>query len=271
MKLRLLSLGILLTAISAGASEEMIGALLRSMADGRPVPTDEVFFRTANEDSLSQLSVDDIKNLLPMAKKLLEDPRPEARRDGLACFWGVTLRHSLVGFLDSTDLLEPYVADLLRIADDHSNPLRSLALQTLSNTKPSVSPKTLAYLSSHLADKSNTAEEAAAMAWTLLKAESDPLTHEVIAFVRKQNDPKVTEAVLRCFQVLPATKNSDALDFIGSSLNNPDVWVRRRAVEAIERLPMVARSPFLGRLLQLATDPNEPTEIRSAAEEALQK
>ena len=71
--------------------------------------------------------------------------------------------------------------------------------------------------------------------------------------------------------MLPATKNSDALDFIGSSLDAPEVWVRRRAVEAVERLPLVERSPFLAQLSRLSTDPKEPAEIRSAAAEALKK
>lgn len=271
MRAWLVCLSIFLTTICGKAAEEGIGALLRSMVDGGPVPTEETFFRVASEDSLGQLSDADVKEILPLAQRLLRDSRADARKCGLVVFLGVTLRHSSVGFLDSTELLEPYVPDILSIAADHSNPLQNTALEVLSNTKPKVSPRTLAFFAAHLADKDNTAEETATLAWTLLRAGSDPLTHDVIAFARKQNDPKVIEAVLRCFHVLPPTQNSDALDFIGSSLDSKDVWVRRRAVEAIERLPLGSRSPFLYRLNQLATDPNEPNEIRSAAADALKK
>jgi HEAT repeat protein len=171
---------------------------------------------------------------------------------------------------DSQVLLEPYVPDLLRIADDHASPLRDFALNVLSGTWPKVSSKTLAYLAAHLADNDNTPGEAGSMACTLLRAGSDLLAHDAIAFVRKQDRHETVEAVLRCFGLHPTT-NADALAFIGSSLDSPDLWIRRRAVEAVARVPLVERSPFLNQLNRLSTDPNEPTEIRSAAADALKK
>lgn len=179
------------------------------------------------------------------------------------------LRASLGRRSESTDLLEPYVPDLLAVGD-RSSPLRRMALGVLVYTKPKVSPKTIAYFSAHLSDRDNTVDDVNVMAWTLLEEGSDSLTQRVVAFVRGQSDPKVIEAVLRCFLVFTA-KNSDALAYIGSSLDSPDVWVRRRAVEALQRLPLVARSPFLEQLNRLATDPKEPAEVRSEAAEALRK
>jgi len=237
------------------------------MTDGGPLPSEKVFYDTVNEDDFNRLSADTVREFLPLARTLLKDSRPEARRYGLMCFFAVTLRRSL----DSEPLLEPYVPDILRIADDRASPLRPMAMEVLGNTRPRLSPKTLAYLTTHLADKDNTTEDTGWMACMLFRAGTDTLTHDVIAFVRKQDKPEVMQEVLKCFRVLRITKTADALSLIGSSLDSPDVLVRRRAVEAVADLPLVERSPFLAQLSRLSTDPNEPTEIRSMATEALKK
>jgi HEAT repeat protein len=254
-----------LMAIPSWAAEERISTLLRSLLAGGTVPSENVFYDAINEDYVRGLSADGVRDFLPLARTVLRDSRPEARRYGLMCFFAVTLR-----FSDSEPLLEPYIPDLLRIADDHANSLRLMALSILCNTVPRVSQRTLAYLAAHLADKENSAAETGTMAWTLLQAGSDRLTKDVIAFVRKQNNREVTEATLRYFHVHP-TKNSDALAFIGDSLDSTDLWIRRRAVEAVADVPMVERSPFLAQLSRLSADPSEPHEIRSMAAEALKK
>jgi hypothetical protein len=264
-KLGLTVVCVSLTVAPRLAADERISALLRSMLDHGEVPAENVFYDTINEDYIRGLSADSVREFLPLARTALRDSRPAAQRYGLMCFFAVTLR-----FSDSEPLLEPYVPDLLRVADDHANPLRPMALHVLGGTLPKVSAKTLAYLAAHLADKENSADETGAMAWTLLQFGSDRLTQDVIAFVRKQNKHEVTEAVLRCFHAYP-TKNAEALAFIGDSLDNPDVGLRRRALEAVVDLPLVERAPFLAKLNRLATDPNEPTEIRSMAAEGLKK
>jgi len=255
-----------LAAVPTWAAEERISGLLRSMTVGGPLPAENAFHEAVDEDYVNQLSPDSVKEFLPLARALLQDPRPEARKYGLTCFLVVTLRRAL----DSEPLLEPYIPDLLRIADDRASPLRLMALFVLGNTYPKVSSRTLEYLAAHLADKDNTTDDASAMLGTLLRAGSDPLTHDVIAFARKQNKHEVSEAVLKCLR-LYRTKNADALAFIGDSLDSRDAWTRRMAVEAVATMPLVERSPFLAQLSRLSADPNEPTEIRSMAAEALKK
>ena len=266
MKLWLLVSGLCLTMFPGWGAEERISVLLRSMVDGGPVPTEKVFYETIGEDYINQLSADSITELLPLARTLLHDSRPEARRYGLMCFFAVTLR-----FSDGEPLLEPYVSDLLSIVDNRANPIRPMAMEVLGNMWPRLSPKTLAYLAAHLADKDNAAEDTGWMACTLLRASSDSMTHDVIAFLRKQDKPEVTVRVLMCFHALPPTKNADALAFIGSSLDSPDASTRRNAVEAVADLPLAERSPFLAQLSRLSTDSKEPKETRSAAAEALKK
>jgi len=182
------------------------------------------------------------------------------------CFLAVTLRRSL----DSEPLLEPYVPELLAIAGDRAGGLRAMAMHVLGSTWPEVSPRTIAYLATHLADKDNTPEEAGWMACTLLRAGSDAITHDVVAFVRKQDQHEIVLKVLQWFHVHPA-RNADALAFIGASLDSPDVWIRRTALEAVGRVSLADRSPFLTQLNRLSTDPNEPPEVRSAAAEVLKQ
>jgi HEAT repeat protein len=265
MKLGLIVACVSLIAVPSLAIEERIRALLRSMADGGAVPTDKVFYDSFDEDYVRGLSAESVREFLPLVRTVLQDSRPEARRYGLECFFAVTLR-----FSDGETLLEPYVPDLLRVASDRASPLRPMAMEVLGNTWPKLSPKTLAYIAAHVADKENTADDTGWMACTLFRAGMDPPIHGLIAFVRKENQHETVETVLRCFHLYP-TKNADVLAFIGSSLDNSDTWIRRRAVEAVERVPLVERSPFFAQLNRLATDPNQPTEIRSAAAEALKK
>jgi hypothetical protein len=141
----------------------------------------------------------------------------------------------------------------------------------LGNTLPKLSPRTLAYVSAHLTDKDHEAGDTGWMACKLLQGGTDSSTHDVIAFVRKQNKPEVIQKVLECFRVLPIPKTADVLSLIGVGLDSPSEWTRRRAVEVLDRLPLGERSPFLAQLSRLSTDSNEPTEIRSAAAEALRK
>jgi HEAT repeat protein len=265
MKLWLLVVGLCLTIAPGCASEERISVLLRSMVDGGPVPTEKAFYDTLDEEYVNQLSPEGVSEFLPWAAKLLADSRPDAQRYGLMCFFAVTTRRAL----DSEALLEPYVPNLLRIASDRASPLQNMARFVLGNTYPRISPKTLEYMAAHLIDKDNTPAETGAMACALLRDGSDARTHDVIAFVRNQDKPEVTGEVLKCFRILPPTNNADALAFVGSNLDSSDASVRRSAVEVVGRLPLVERSPFLARLSRLATDPNEPAEIRSAAAEAL--
>jgi len=237
------------------------------MSDGGPLPSEQQFYGMVHEDYVNRLPLDSVKEFLPLARKLLQDTRPEARKYALMCFLVVTLRRSL----DSQELLEPYIPDLLRLADDRANPLRPMALQILGGTSPELSSKTLTYLAAHVADKDNTPQDTGWMACMLLKDGSDPqLIHDVVSLVQKQNQHDAVISVLGCLRLYP-TKNADALAFVGSSLDSPDEWVRRRAVEAVERIPLVERSPFLEQLHRLATDPRQPTEIRSGAAEALKK
>lgn len=248
------------------ATEERISHMLRSTLDGGPLPAEKVFYDTINDDYVRQLSPESVKAILPLARTMLQDSRPEARKYGLVCFLTITA----LRFADSEQLLEPYISDLMRVADDRASTLRPMAIFVLGNTWPKVSPITLAYMAAHLADKENTAAEASGIAWILLRTGSDPLIHDVIAFARKENRQEVSEPILRGLHQFP-TKNAEALAFIGENFDSRDEWLRRRAIEAVQRLPLTERTPFLGHLHRLANDPKEPTVIRSLAAEALKK
>jgi hypothetical protein len=254
-------------AVVGGCSEHRISGLLRAIADGGPLPTEGVFYETVNEDYIDKLSADEVKDFLPLAQKLLTDPRPDARRYGLASFLAVAVRR----FRDSESLLEPYVPDLLKIAADRRNTLRPMALHILGNTWPKRSPITVSYLKLHLRDEENTPQDIGWMACVLLQEQSDELTRDVLEFVEKRNNPETLQNVLGCFHVLPPAQSTYAVSFIGRSLNNPDLWVRRKALEAIERVPFVERAPFLAQLNRLANDARQPSEIRSIATELLKK
>jgi HEAT repeat protein len=267
MRLWLLFSVFCLAAVPGQAAEERVSALLRTLVNGGSLPTEEAFRAAVDEQYVNQLSADEVKQFLPLARALLQDSRPEARRFGLQCFLVVTLRRSL----DSEALLEPYIPSLLRIAADRTSPFRTMARVVVGNTQPNISPQTLEYIAVHLADKDNTQEETGAMACALLKDGSDRVVHDAITFVRKQDKAEVIQEVLTCIRVIPIRKTADVLALIGFGLDSPDVWVRRRAVEAVADMPLVERPRFLAQLSRLSADPSEPPEIRSLAAEALKK
>jgi hypothetical protein len=75
------------------AAEERVSPLLRSMLDGGTLPTEKVFFDIVNDNYISQLSADNINEFLPLARTLLQNSRPEARKYGLMCFNAITCHH----------------------------------------------------------------------------------------------------------------------------------------------------------------------------------
>ncbi|MGC4054425.1 MAG: hypothetical protein QM757_35540 [Paludibaculum sp.] len=267
MKLRLALVGLLLITVPCCAQRERISSMLKSMENGGPVPSENVFWETVDSEYVNQLSTDRVSEFLRPAGRLLRDARPDARRYGLMCFHAVTLRPSL----DGGPLMEPYVPDLLRIYSDRTDPFRETAMAILSRFYPKTSRMTLDYLKAHLADKENETRHTGWMACTLLATRDDTLTRDVIAFVRKQDNAEVIMEVLTCVRVRPILKTADVLSLIGYGLDSPAEWTRRRAVEAAADLPLVERSPFLAQLNRLAADPKEISEIRAAAANALKK
>lgn len=268
MKSMILIVSICLTSTPGFSSDERISGLIRATANGGPVPSEKMLDETVTEDYVRNLSSDGVKDFLPLAAKLLSDPRLEARDVGLRCFMAVTLFR----WNDSEALIEPYVPGLLRIADDRSSPLlRNTARYVLGNTRPKMSQKTLAYTAANLTDKSNTVEEIGAMACALLRYGSPPVVHDVFAYIRSRGEPLLDHMIVSCIRNLPTMTNTEILDYIGASLDSPDSYVRRIAVEAVDRLPKDKRSPFLSRLGRMSTDPGETAEVRSAALEALKE
>lgn len=268
MKSMFLIVSICLTSTLGFASDERVSALIRATANGGPVPSEKMFDETVTEDYVRNISPEGVKEFLPLAAKLLSDPRLEARDVGLRCFMAVTLFR----WNDSEALIEPYVPDLLRIADDRASPLlRNTARYILGNTRPKMSQKTVAYTVSHLKDASNTPEETGAMACALLKDGSPPLVHDMFAYVRSRSEPLLDVAVVSCLRALPARTSTEILVFIRASLDSPDSAVRRVTAEIIARLPVVERSTFLSQLGRMSTDPRETAAVRSAALEALKE
>src|SRR6266567_5689485 len=80
MRLWLLVIGLWLALAPGCAAQEWVSALLRSMTDGGPLPSEKVFYDTVNEDDFNRLSADTVREFLPLARTLLKDSRPEARR-----------------------------------------------------------------------------------------------------------------------------------------------------------------------------------------------
>lgn len=267
MKTRLVLVGLFLVMIPCCAQRERISSMLHSMENGGPVPSEKVFWETVDEEYVKKLPPDRVRAFLLPAGRLLRDPRPEARKYALMCLIPVVLRPSF----DSQALLEPYVPDLLRLLNDRADPLREMPKAILSYSLPKISSQTIDYLKAHLADKENDTRDTGWMAWMLLDTRNVTLTQDVIAFVRKQDNPEVIGEVLRCVHVRHIHKTAEVLSLIGYGLDSPGEWTRRMAVEAVADMPLVERSPFLAQLNHLAADPKETPEIRGAAARALRE
>jgi hypothetical protein len=263
---KLLMLSILMSRISF-ADEVAIRQLLQGVlnqAPDVPVPQPEELGSSLNENAMLSLEPGQVTNLLPLARKCLESSRLDVRRVGLSAILGIRFRS------DSTALLRPYLGDLEMIAASPTDPLKRGALYILGSTNPKPSQEAISFLSGRLAAKADLPPETLMIAAAILRAapEDSALVHKTLVAVRAQSDTRVQIGVLAQLGLIK-TRNSEALDFIATSLDSHDPFVRRAAVDSVDRLDSDTKATFFDRLQSIAADPNESQEIRSEAKAAL--
>jgi HEAT repeat protein len=223
------------------------------------------FFSVVNENTVRSLSPADIEELLPLARRSLQSSSVDVRRSGVLLLMAIGLRP------DSAGLLEPYVEDLEVIAGDSTNAFRQGALYILGSTKPNVSAKVAEFLAMHLGDKSNSQGEKLMIAASLLRSSSDPaIIQKTLKFVDAQSDTSVKAGVLMQLGALK-TRNTEAVAFIGRSLESADLYLREAAVDCVGKLDVGVRANFINQLKRIAEDPKESSETRSRAESVMKE
>ena len=167
-------------------------------------------------------------------------------------------------------MLEPYVETLGNLLDGPTGPYRRGVLVILTMTKPAISPKAIAILTTHLEDKHSSPEESSGIVWALITAaSSDPvILHKVLNFVAKRSEVEITISALQALHPLQP-QDAEALDFIGKSLDGSREFVREAAVNAVQGWKREVRAKFAAQLGRIAVDPEEREEVRSRAAAAL--
>jgi hypothetical protein len=265
----LLCVGLALTLMPCWAGVDEIKHLFQTaLASGGAVPSRIEFFSAVNEDTVRPLSVQEVNNALPLAKRALDSRQTEMGQYGLLFFMVVGLRP------DSSKLLEPYVDDLGALANGPkgAQSLRHGALLLLGTTHPSIIPKAVPYLLGNLEDEANSGEETLTIAASLLEAfpANREIIEKVVGFVQSRSDTGLTTGVLR--QVgLMKSRDPRALSLIGSNLDSANRGIRYAAVDAVSRLDRDVRGQFARQVARIATDDKESAELRSMADAALTK
>ncbi len=246
----------------AGQIERLLRSTLSDTPRGEAVNTEEI--RSQIYDSAETLTSSEVESLLPLAMQCLRSSRFQARSAGLSMFISITLRQ------DSSKMLEPYVETLGNLLDGPTGPYRRGVLVILTMTKPEISPKAIATLEAHLEDKHSSAEESSGIVWALItSATSNQLIrHNVLKFVTKQSNAEITSSALHALHLV-RPPDTEALNFIGKSLDSNSPSVRDSAVNVVGGFDREVRVRFAAQLGRIAGDAEEREEVRSRASAAL--
>jgi len=263
LSMTLLAAALLCRASDLGQLQQLYEGILHSENDAS-LPKRESLDTQDMEDRLKALTAEDARALLPIGQECLHSERARVREEGLALFFGISLR------LDSAVLLEPYIDDLGRLLRSPYAALRKPAMFLLAQGLPAPSPRAVKYLRDHMHAASSDAEEVRGIAGTLLyRRPVDPATlHEVLALVHTRDDPSTTAGVVNNLGSFRITAE-EALNFIKDGLKNPDSGVRREAVRAISMLDRDVRATFTEELQRVAGDSAEAPDIRKLAQGVL--
>jgi hypothetical protein len=260
----------LLAVMSATAQESPIGQLYKSIlgqSSGGGVPTFDEINNTVNETTVRALSVAEVTELLPLARQCIQSARPELREAGFSLFLAVDLR------FDSAELLEPYIDDFGRLLDGTGSdtPLRRGVFFILGSMSPKLPSKAIAVLNAHLEDSRNSTQETITIAASLLEAlpADAPTLHKILLVVANRSDSDLTNTVIRTLG-LTRSRLPEAMDYIAANLNQKDVYLRTSAVDAASRLDKDKKALFFSKLNQIASDPEEPQNLRNQAAAALE-
>jgi hypothetical protein len=222
-------------------------------------------------DAVRTMPVAEIATIIPLALQCTQSANALVREAGIDFFF------EMMGRFDSANVLEPYIDDLGKLADEKDNPLRQGILFILGSLLPKIPDKAIAYLEANL--ERGSTQEASAITASLLKASrgsllhpvpADPsIVHKVIAFTTARADEDLTSNVLHELG-LYRIQIPEAINFISANLNESNPRLRAAAVEGASRLDKDARAQLRGQLSQIASDPKEVKEVRQQAVQALE-
>ena len=208
--------------------------------------------------------VGEMTQLLSLADKCLGSPRASIRDQGLLIFYMTIFRP------DSSSLIKPHVEDIAPSLDAKDLAVKRTAIVILGASKPNVLPHALDLVSAHLEDFDNTRLEAGLIVAAVINArasDQDGL-QTVLKFVSSHPGFKLKVDTLRLLGLNNVTVEA-GLSYIREAINDPDVDVRKAALQAVIRLPRQVRQTFSQQVRVLLARPNEPSEVRSLAEKAL--
>jgi hypothetical protein len=265
-------------ALSASAQETPIHQLYRNILTqpGGGFPKGDEIFAQVNEVTVRALSQTEVDAILPLVFQCVHSPTEEVRGAGSAFLISVMLR------FDSAKLLESYIDDLGKLADEKDNARRRLAVVILGGLIPRPPDKAIAYLEANLENSRNSSQETQSIAASLLHASklmdssnlshwapADPsIVHKVLAFVAAHPDTDLTSNVLHEIG-LEAIQVPEAIDFVSANLDGVDPRLRAAAVEGASRLDKDTRAQFSSQLKRIASDPKEDKNVRNQAAQAL--
>jgi HEAT repeat protein len=262
----ILTISMVIGLSPAWAGADQIKTLFHDMLESGAVPDQQRFFSEINESTIIPLSVQDVNELLPLARQALHSPKIEIRQYAMVFLTSVGLRS------DSATLLEPCVDELGALANGAggAQSLRHGALFALGNTHPTIIPKAVPYLLGNLENEANSSSETLTIAVSLLAAlpTDRAINQRIATLVTQRANAVLTSGVLDELGLVK-TNDPKALALIASSLSSTDANVRFSAVQAVTRFDRDARTQFAAQLGRIAADPKESQQLRSMANAAL--
>ena len=254
---------ILFTPNSKAADLQTFFEVLAAQRIGQPAPTYEETLQVI--DQIQNMDSAKLSLALPA---IFEALKMSAETPSINAAFALT---AIARRLDSGSILKPYtqnVADMLSTSDVRLNGAAMLIFEQMRPALPKQTevPLLLTFLSS---SQGALQAKPGAIGILLKLSPNDPaITQAIVNFMSRPLDIKTR--IDACNAIGNAGQNNTVLsNMVLAMLAEPDPYVKKAAIQSIQRMgpAVVARAQPL--LLQLANDPSQARDLRKRADQAL--
>lgn len=216
------------------------------------------------EEQIARMSPADIRSALPSVKVALEYPNEQVQAEAASAFFAISLRS------DSAELLKPYIADIGKLFNSPSARVTSYAALTFVNLRPSPPPEALTLMLASLNRTSSTAQGqlSAITALARIAPQNPEVIEAILNFMSRPLDHSTRIAALNAIHT-SRVDDPRVQDAIIGALKDPYPGVKLAAIATLKRMGPDAVSRAKSPLQKITQEPNEPAQVRAAAQGAL--
>lgn len=216
------------------------------------------------EEQIDRMSPADIRLALPSVKVALEYRNEQVQAEAASAFFAISLRP------DSAELLKPYIADLGKLFNSPSARVTSYAALIFVNLRPAPPPEVLTPMLASISRTSSAAQGqiSAITALVRIAPKNPEVIEAIVNFMSRPLDHSTRIAALNAIHT-SRVDDPRVQDAIIGALKDPYPGVKLAAIGTLKRMGPNAVSRAKSPLQKIAQEPNEPAQVRAAAQLAL--